>query len=124
MGIFLYILATILTIILIPLGMIFGFLKTIWKRQFFKSLTDVDVKFLSMAVVVDYFGNIVCSELFNGILITKNANHSFGNRKETISSVLGKNEKMGTLNFLGKRLCIILNKLDEGHTLESIDHII
>ncbi len=77
-----------------------------------------------MAVTIDFFGNIVCAELFNCVLITKDSFYSFGKRKETISSVLGKNEKLGTLSYLGKILCRILNKIDKGHTLNNIDETI
>ena len=124
MGIILYILSTILTVIFLPIGMVYGFIKTIWKRQFFKALKDVDTKFVTMTVVVDFFGNIICAELFNSILISKNSKCRFGKRKETISSVLGKNERDGSLLYLGKQLCKILNKIDKNHTLESIDDII
>lgn len=40
---------------------------------------------------------------------------------ETISGVLGKNERDNTLSKTGKILVWILNKLDKNHCFKSID---
>ncbi len=61
MGFLLWILSTILTAIFVPVNLIYGFIKTIWKRRFFTAIKDVDAKFMSMAVVIDFYGNVVCS---------------------------------------------------------------
>ncbi|SDE79750.1 hypothetical protein SAMN05421544_12811, partial [Riemerella columbipharyngis] len=47
--------------------------------------------------------------------------YPFGNEKETISSALGKNERMGTLTKTGRRLCWLLDKIDKDHCQKSIE---
>jgi len=50
--------------------------------------------------------------------------YKFGNRDETISSVLGKNIEMNTLSKFGKGLNSILDVIELGHSLNSIDYYI
>ena len=72
----------LLMILAIPsaiLGSVFSFIG----RQFNYFWMDV-------AIGLDCFGNVICQHLFNFCLIKK-AGYRFGNIKETISSVLGKN---------------------------------
>ena len=76
--------------------------------------------FLTIAVSVDQTGNVFCKELFNDALIYPKG-HSFGNEDETISSVLGKNKLGNTLTWTGKILDWILNKLDQNHSINSIE---
>lgn len=59
--------------------------------------------------------------LFNKILISSYSEHLFGNPDETISSVLGKNKRKGTLIYLGKRLDAWLNGIDKDHSIKSIE---
>ena len=66
-------------------------------------------------------GNVTCKELFNDTLILNNSENIFGDPDETISSVLGKNKRDGTLTKTGKILAAILDKLDKNHTIKSID---
>jgi hypothetical protein len=59
--------------------------------------------------------------LLNDTLLVKNPNtYYFGNSKETISSVIGKNSLTQTLSFLGIALNAFLNLLDKNHSLNSI----
>lgn len=76
--------------------------------------------FKSSAIDLDKFGNREFRTLFNKTLKTKNG-YNFGNEKETISGVLGKNERDKTLTELGKIIVFILNKIDENHCFKSID---
>jgi hypothetical protein len=76
--------------------------------------------FRSSAVNIDKFGNREFSTLFNKILKTDKG-YSFRNIDETISSVLGKNERNNTLTKIGKALVWILDKIDANHALKSID---
>ena len=48
-------------------------------------------------------------------------NTQFGNEDETISSVLGKNERMQTLTGLGRVIVSILDFIDPNHALNSIE---
>lgn len=76
--------------------------------------------FKSSAISLDKFGNREFRTLLNKTLIIKNG-YQFGNMNETISGVLGKNERDKTLSKTGKMLVFILNKLDKNHCLKSID---
>jgi hypothetical protein len=76
--------------------------------------------FRSSAISLDRFGNREFRTLFNKVLITENG-YQFGDIGETISSVLGKNERDKTLTKAGVILVYILDKLDKGHALKSID---
>ena len=76
--------------------------------------------FKSSAVNLDRFGNREFRTLFNKVLINNNG-HRFGNIEETISSVLGKNQLTGTLTKLGLVLVWILDKIENDHSLKSID---
>ena len=79
--------------------------------------------FFRIAVVIDMGGNVLGEEIFNDFLITKDG-YKFGNRKETISSVLGKNQRDGTLTALGNGLCKLLDIIDKDHCKKSIDNMV
>lgn len=69
---------------------------------------------------IDVFANVHGSELFNDVLI-KSGGYKFGNKQETISSALGKNQKLHTLTKVGNCLRILLDWIEPGHCLFSID---
>lgn len=79
--------------------------------------------FRTTAVNIDKFGNREFRKLWNLTLIT-DLGYQFGNPEETISSVLGKNERDGTLSKIGRGLAWILNTIDKDHCLKSIDDTI
>lgn len=76
--------------------------------------------FRSTAVNIDKFGNREFRTLWNCTLCIKNG-YRFGNQEETISSVLGKNERDETLTKTGKILVFILNVIDKDHCRKSIN---
>tara|TARA_R110000868_G_scaffold124371_3_gene328841 strand:- start:2831 stop:3208 length:378 start_codon:yes stop_codon:yes gene_type:complete len=69
---------------------------------------------------IDVFANVEAQELFNDILITVGG-YKFGNKFETISSVLGKNQRDGTLTKVGTGLRILLDLIEKNHCLLSIN---
>lgn len=77
--------------------------------------------FLSSATNLDKFGNREFRTLLNKTLITKDG-YKFGNINETISSVLGKNQRDNTLTKTGKVLVWILDKIDKDHVRKSINN--
>jgi hypothetical protein len=83
-------------------------------------VNDKSGYFKSSAINLDKFGNREFRTLFNKTLIN-NKGYRFGNINETISSVLGKNQLTGTLTCLGKVLVWILDKIENDHSLKSID---
>jgi hypothetical protein len=54
------------------------------------AFNKINEYWMSIALATDHFGNVICQHLFN-ITIIKLGGYKFGNIKETISSVLGKN---------------------------------
>ena len=48
----------------------------------------------------------------------------FGNRDETISSVIGKNKQLNTLTTFGKNMDRILEFIETDHSLNSIDYYV
>lgn len=113
MGLLLYILATILGVILFPLAFALAFFKYFFRRHIGDALQSINDKFMVMAIAFDQYGNIVCAELFNATLVSKASTIPFGNYGETISSVVGKNRKAGTLTAVGRVLAAILHKLND-----------
>jgi 8-oxo-dGTP diphosphatase len=112
MGFILWILSLILSIILLPLGVIVGFVTDLYNHHIGIALTNIDNKFHKIAVSLDIHGNVVCGELFNLILITKNG-HPFGSDSETISFCVGVNKDQNTLSKLGKLVYNILIKFKD-----------
>ena len=76
--------------------------------------------FRTSAVNIDRFANREFRTLFNATL-KKEEGYEFGDFRETISSVLGKNQRDKTLSKTGKALVWILDKLDKNHCINSID---
>jgi 8-oxo-dGTP diphosphatase len=68
---------------------------------------------------IDVFFNVVGSDIMIDTLIKKGG-YKFGNPKETISSVIGKNDRMGTLTRLGRFIRWSLDKIEEDHCKDAI----
>lgn len=131
----LFIVAIVLGTILIPLSFLYAIvtilLKSValnfkWKypKTILFSLMlawfDYQAYFKNCAISIDQVGNTIGYKLFNDLFIKKYG-HKFGNPDETISSVLGKNKLQNKLSIAGKILDWILNKLDPGHSIKSIE---
>ncbi len=113
----LFLIALILLVTTAP----FGFLYALIRQIVFEKVKTLNIFFIEMALVLDEAGNVVMQHLLNDTLLIKNANtYYFGNKKETISSVIGKNALTDTLAPLGKALNAFLNLIDNGHSLNSI----
>lgn len=76
--------------------------------------------FKSSAINLDKFGNREFRTLLN-LTLRLETGYQFGNMNETISGVLGKNERDKTLTKTGKSLVKVLNTLDKNHCFKSID---
>ncbi len=113
----LFFVAAILFSIFGLIGFVFQLLIILSNKERFKSLQRY---FLKIAVSIDQMGNVVCSGLFNAVL-RKGNGYKFGNEDETISSVIGKNKKTGTLTKTGQTLAFILNVIDKNHCISSIE---
>lgn len=119
MGILLFIISIVLLVVTGPIGIIYG----IFYSLITKSVSGIGEYFLEIAISVDQLGNVMMQHFLNLIWIRKNG-YKFGNRDETISSVIGKNLKSDTLTGFGKFFDKVLNSLDPNHSLNSIDYYI
>merc|ERR1711990_842113 len=88
--------AIILLYLFLPVVVIFYMIKYLLTGN----KRELKVWFFRSAREIDVFANVVGSDLFNAIFIT-NGGYKFGNPKETISSVLGKNQRDKTLSLAG-----------------------
>lgn len=113
----LLIIAFILLTLTAPIGFIYACIRQIVLVK----VKTLSIFFTELALVLDEAGNVVMQHLLNDSLLIKNNNtYYFGNKKETISSVIGKNCLTNTLSSLGRLLNSFLNFIDKGHSLNSI----
>jgi hypothetical protein len=112
-GFILLIIALILSVVLLPVGLIFQIIVTFFK--------GINTYLFTIAKSIDQLGNVVCADLFNYTMIKKNG-YKFGNEDVTISHVLGINKKINTLTFTGKSLSWLLNAIDKDHVEKSIEY--
>lgn len=117
MGVLLYIIATILFFPLTILNILIVLYKNIKTKGFFGVIDDY---FYEGAIDIDKFANHNFRTLWNVILRTKGG-YEFGNKNETISSALGKNQRDGTLSLLGIGLAKLLDTIDKKHCYKSIN---
>ncbi len=77
--------------------------------------------FLETATSFDQTGNTVFAGFFNWLFLNNEAKvkYPFGDKDETISEVLGWNNKLNSLNKHGLRMVKILDKLDTNHCEKS-----
>jgi len=116
MGFVLFLISFILIVAFAPVGIAFTVLKSgiLFNKRY------INEYWTKLAVSLDQFGGVVMSGLFNLILISSDLNR-FGNPDETISSVIGKNKKAGTLTGLGKGLDYLLEIFEKDHSIKSIE---
>jgi 8-oxo-dGTP diphosphatase len=121
-GTILFSVAKLLMFILYPLGFLYSVI-TYWIRF---GWLATDKYMFKCALIDDIHGNTYLAKLFNDTLIKSKPpvySYKFGNPRETISSVLGKNKQLGTLTYLGVILDRILHAFDSNHSIKSIEEI-
>lgn len=123
MGTILAFVSLIFSGILFPLDLILTFVKNFYKRRWKYSFKRLDEQFLSIATSVDASGNVICKDLFD-LFSIKEKGYKLEELKETISSVLGKNQRDDTLRKTGKAIVFILGKIETNHCLISIDSLV
>lgn len=119
-GVILFMLSSFLAIVLLPIGVVFGLIVAFYHFHIGTGLKNADKKLIVLATAIDKYGNVVCAELFNAILITKESTYLFGKIEQTISMVIGYNLINGTLSKAGKKLNNILSLFDKDHSLKAI----
>lgn len=118
-GILLFLISVLLFVVTVPFGFVYGLLYGLFK----KGITGVGEFLLKIAISIDQLGNVAMQHPLN-ILWIKKSGYKFGNRDETISSALGRNNKLGTLTTFGKFIDKFLDLIDKDHSLNSIDYYI
>jgi len=109
--------AFVLLVTTTPIGFIYALLR----QLFVGKIQTLQIYFIEVALALDNAGNVIMQHILNDTLLIKNTNtYQFGNKKETISSVIGKNHLTNTLSSLGKALNSFLNYIDKDHSLNSI----
>lgn len=113
----LFLIAALLLITTAPIGFLFALIRQI----IFNKAKMLSIYLLEVAVVFDQAGNVVMQHFLNFILLKKTKQaYLFGNKNETISSVIGKNSITDTLNVIGQWTDAFLNFIDNRHSLDSI----
>ena len=113
----LFSIAFVLLVTTTPIGFVYALLR----QLFVGKIKTLQIYFIEVALALDNAGNVIMQHILNDTLLVKNINtYQFGNKKETISSVIGKNHLTNTLSPLGKALNTFLNFIDKDHSLNSI----
>lgn len=137
----LLLIALLLTALLYVLGIPYALFTVKNKRRYIRGIAES----------IDQMGNHVMAPLFNqwmlrtayvqegsamraligvahnGIQVSRlgvgyyQLPYKFGNIDETVSSVLGKNQNLGTLTKSGKWLNRLLSKFDPNHSIDAIE---
>lgn len=76
-------------------------------------------KYKRTLAVVDIFCNVMFENIFN-LLLIKKGGYKFGNQREWISSVIGKNLLSGHLTKLGYLINSGLNLIQKDHAIKQI----
>jgi hypothetical protein len=118
-GLLLFLISVVLFIITGPFGFLYGLLYGL----FTKGLKGIGEYLLKISTSIDQLGNVLMQHLLN-VLWVKKGGYKFGNRDETISSALGRNNQLGTLTGFGKVIDKMLDRIDPDHSLNSIDYYI
>jgi hypothetical protein len=100
-----------------------GFLYAVIRQSLVKRVHSLSVYFLELALALDNAGNVLMQHVLNDALLIRNEKtYLFGNKMETISSVIGKNLLSQTLSPTGLALNSFLHWIDKDHSLNSINY--
>jgi len=110
MGFLLSLIAFELLIVVVPLGLLYGWIT---------NANESNKKYLYIAIQIDIAINTSCKELLNDIFIIQRI-HEFGSPYETVSYVLGKNKELNNLTGIGKFIVKGLHFIDPFHVEKAI----
>ena len=119
-SILLLVIALILGFILIPSSIIVTVTTVFIRNNALIAYNKIGKYLKSIAIVIDQMGNVTLSFALNYFL--QKGGYQFGNRNETISSAIGKNQVMGTLTQAGWAICNTLNFIHKDHCKLSINN--
>jgi hypothetical protein len=115
-SILLWVTAWALLLLLFIPAVLFSIVRWIWqgaRRQDFIDKMDHN------AWAVDHFGNALYKDLWNSIMITKGG-IPYGDIKEPLSSLIGKNKIRGTQSEISMMIDFVLERIDPNHSIKSI----
>lgn len=121
MGLLVFLIGNLIAIPLFTAGFVFNIVRGFVHSNFKAGWQQVNADFLLLSRAFDRYGNVVCGQLFNAILLKKSSKIPFGSIAQTISAVLGHNEATGALTIAGKCVVWILNFLDPNHTKDAAE---
>lgn len=106
----LFLIARTAVILASPFGLIYTTIRRVIKGK----ANTLGSYYLDMGYVYDVFINLCYGDFLNDIFGKWDA-YPYGNKKETLSEVLGKNKELGTLKKAEAWVARQLNKLDKDH---------
>lgn len=113
MWLLLNIISSILKWAFAPFLFLYGSVRSVFTKNF-------DQYNKSISISKDQYGNAVGQYFFNDLFV-KTGGECFGNPDETISSVVGKNFKSGTLSKLGNYFKSFLDFFENDHSIKAIE---
>lgn len=122
MGFILFIIALVLTLILtviwLPINIIYHIFTFKWKTGSKK----VNKYFYQMALSIDQFANVSLQTPLNFLIIKRGSKNFvlFGNEDDTISYCIAINKEYNSLTLFGKFWAWFLNKVDKDHLKKAL----
>lgn len=106
--------AIIILTVFVPPAFVIGVIGKFWRRSIGKAMDEFSGDLKATAIVLDILG---CVTIFTWLwfLFKKKDGYKFGSINDTVSYVLHRNYKHGTLTKFGFWLYETINKIDNGH---------
>ncbi len=117
-GFILLIVALLVGGVIIPVGFIYGLIKSFWHSHIGNGLEYENRREKSVAIRLDEFVNAACPELFEDCLMKVNGKYHFGISGQTLSLVIGLNQIENNLTKTGIIVCRLLNLFERDHCLK------
>jgi hypothetical protein len=93
------------------IGLMYGIFKCLCLFKW----RDLNDYFLNIAESIDRLGNVVAGTFLMNDIMSSEKCYRFGNGRETISKVMGKNKKMKTITEIENNFAKILNRIEPNH---------
>lgn len=120
MGVVLFVVAFILTLIVSIISIVVTPIYYLFTLRFRSGLKQLNKWFYKMALSIDQFGNVSCGSTLK-LCLTKGRNYPFGGEDDTVSYVLGRNSRRGNLTMLGRCVRNVLNFIEKDHVDIAIE---
>ncbi len=113
--------ALVMAAVFIPVGAVYGVIRNLLKHGPKKAARLYNDKRLMQAISIDKLGNVAAPELWEDLFTVETGiNYPFGHHDDTLSEVLGRNERSTTLSSVGTIISQILNWMDHNHVEDAI----